>query len=553
MSVGFALAERMLNAQFGDDLVDHRTYVLAGDGCLMEGISHEAISLAGHLKLNKLVLIWDDNGISIDGPISVSESGDIPARFRAAGWNTDAIDGHDPVAILAALERAKKSDKPVLIAAKTTIGFGAPTKAGTHAVHGAPLGAAEIAGAREKLGWPYAPFEVPAEILADWRAAGKRAAKDRDAWTARYNALDAKTRAEFDRRVAGDLPAAFNDAMAAYKAKLVAELPKVASRKASEMALEVVNGSIPEMAGGSADLTGSNLTKTKGQEAVKAPAYTGSYIHYGIREFGMSAAMNGIALHGGFIPYGGTFLVFSDYARPAMRLSALMHQRVVYVMTHDSIGLGEDGPTHQPIEHLASLRAIPNMTVIRPADAYETAEAWEFALNHKKGPTTLALSRQNLPAVRFEVSADNKVAKGAYEVAAAEGRAEVSIFATGSEVAIALDAKKLLDAAGHSDARRLGSELRELPRPVRRLSCRSHRRRQGEGRRRSRPAHGLGRNHRLRRHLRRHDRFRRLGADRAALREVRHHREPHCRARLGQAGLTALPGGDGGLPAFPTG
>nr|WP_311134110.1 transketolase [Pleomorphomonas sp. JP5] len=449
MSVGFALAERMLNAQFGDDLVDHRTYVLAGDGCLMEGISHEAISLAGHLKLNKLVLIWDDNGISIDGPISVSESGDIPARFRAAGWNTDAVDGHDPVAILAALERAKKSDKPVLIAAKTTIGFGAPTKAGTHAVHGAPLGAAEIAGAREKLGWPYAPFEVPAEILADWRAAGKRAAKDRDAWLARYNALDAKTRAEFDRRVAGDLPAAFNDAMAAYKAKLVAELPKVASRKASEMALEVVNGSIPEMAGGSADLTGSNLTKTKGQEAVKAPAYTGSYIHYGIREFGMSAAMNGIALHGGFIPYGGTFLVFSDYARPAMRLSALMHQRVVYVMTHDSIGLGEDGPTHQPIEHLASLRAIPNMTVIRPADAYETAEAWEFALNHKKGPTTLALSRQNLPAVRFEVSADNKVAKGAYEVAAAEGRAEVSIFATGSEVAIALDAKKLLDAAGH--------------------------------------------------------------------------------------------------------
>ena len=449
MSVGFALAERMLNAQFGDDLVDHRTYVIGGDGCVMEGISHEAISLAGHLKLNKLVFIWDDNGISIDGPVSVSETGDIPARFRAAGWNTYAVDGHDPAAILAVLEKAKSSDKPVMIAAKTTIGFGAPTKAGSHAVHGAPLGAEEIAGARQKLGWPYAPFEIPADILADWRAAGQRAAKDRAAWLARYNALDAATRAEFDRRINGDLPTAFFDAMAAYKAKLVADKPKVASRKASEMALEVINASVPEMAGGSADLTGSNLTKTKGQVSVQAPSYKGTYIHYGIREFGMGAAMNGIALHGGFIPYGGTFLVFSDYVRPAMRLSALMNQRVVYVMTHDSIGLGEDGPTHQPVEHIPSLRAIPNMTVIRPADAYETAEAWEFALGHKTGPTTLALSRQNLPAIRFEVSAENKVAKGAYEAIAATGTAEVSIFATGSEVAIALDAKKLLDAAGH--------------------------------------------------------------------------------------------------------
>lgn len=449
MSVGFALAERMMNARFGDGLVDHRTYVIAGDGCLMEGISHEAISLAGHLKLNKLCLIWDNNGISIDGPISVSESGDIPARFRAAGWTVDAVDGHDPVAVLAALERAKTSDKPVMIAAKTTIGFGAPKKAGTHAVHGAPLGAEEIAGAREKLGWPYAPFEVPADILADWRAAGKRAAKAHEAWLARYNATDAAVRADFDRRMKGDLPAAFHEAMDAYKAKLVADKPKVASRKASEMALEVVNGSIPEMAGGSADLTGSNLTKTKGQEAVKAPDYKGSYIHYGIREFGMAAAMNGIALHGGFIPYGGTFLVFSDYCRPAMRLSALMHQRVVYVMTHDSIGLGEDGPTHQPVEHIPTLRAIPNMTVIRPADAYETAEAWEFALGHKTGPTTLALSRQNLPAVRLEVTKDNMVAKGAYELQPAAGEAEVSIFATGSEVMIAVEAKKLLDAAGH--------------------------------------------------------------------------------------------------------
>jgi transketolase len=449
MSVGFALAERMMNAEFGDALVDHRTFVIAGDGCLMEGISHEAISLAGHLKLNRLVVIWDDNGISIDGPISVSESGDIPARFRAAGWATDAVDGHDPVAILAALERAKTSDKPVLIAAKTTIGFGAPKKAGTHAVHGAPLGAEEIAGAREKLGWPYAPFEIPADILADWRATGARSAKARAAWLERYNAADAKVRAEFDRRVKGDLPAAFFDALAAYKAKLVADKPKVASRKASEMALEVINASIPEMAGGSADLTGSNLTKTKGQVAVQAPSYKGSYIHYGIREFGMAAAMNGIALHGGLIPYGGTFLVFSDYSRPAIRLSALMHQRTIHVLTHDSIGLGEDGPTHQPVEHIPSLRAIPNVTVIRPADAYETAEAWEFALGHKTGPTLLALSRQNLPAIRFEVSKENMVAKGAYEAFAADGKAEVSIFATGSEVAIAIDAKKLLDAAGH--------------------------------------------------------------------------------------------------------
>ncbi|WP_237154494.1 transketolase [Oryzibacter oryziterrae] len=449
MSVGFAIAERMMNARFGNDLVDHRTYAIAGDGCIMEGISHEAISLAGHLKLNKLCVIWDDNGISIDGPISVSESGDIPARFRAAGWNTDAVDGHDPVAILAALERAKSSDKPTLIAAKTTIGFGAPTKAGSHAVHGAPLGAEEIAGARAKLGWTAAPFEVPADILADWRAAGKRAVKDREAWLARYNATDAATRAEFDRRIKGDLPQTFFDALAAYKAKLVADLPKVASRKSSEMMLEVVNASIPEMAGGSADLTGSNLTKTKGQKSITAADFSGSYIHYGIREFGMAAAMNGIALHGGLIPYGGTFLVFTDYCRPAMRLSALMHQRVVYVMTHDSIGLGEDGPTHQPVEHIPTLRAIPNMLVIRPADAYETAEAWELALTHKSGPTTLALSRQNLPAVRKEVTTENFVAKGAYELAPAAGKAEVSIFATGSEVAIALDAKKLLDAAGH--------------------------------------------------------------------------------------------------------
>jgi transketolase len=447
MSVGFAIAERMMNHRFGDDIVDHHTYVIAGDGCLMEGISHEAISLAGHLKLRKLIVIWDDNGISIDGHVSLAESGNMLARFEAAGWATTAIDGHDPVAIMNALEGARMSDRPTLIAAKTTIGFGAPKKAGSHAVHGSPLGAEEIAGTREKLGWTAGPFEVPDAILSDWRAAGSRSAADRSAWQARYDALPAEVRAEFDRRMAGDLPAAFETALAAYKAELAAAKPKVASRKASEMALEVINAAVPEMAGGSADLTGSNLTKTKAQKPFLAPDYSGTYLHYGIREFGMAAAMNGIALHGGLIPYGGTFLVFTDYARPAMRLSALMHQRVVYVMTHDSIGLGEDGPTHQPVEHLASLRAMPNMLVIRPADAMETAEAWEVALKHKVGPTTLALSRQNLPAVRTEVT-ENKVARGAYVLADA-ANAEVSIFATGSEVAIAMEAKAKLDAAGH--------------------------------------------------------------------------------------------------------
>lgn len=449
MSVGFAIAERMLNARFGDGLVDHRTWVIAGDGCLMEGISHEAISLAGHLKLNKLAVIWDDNGISIDGHVSIAESGDMHARFKAAGWATIAVDGHDPEAIAKALAFAKASDKPTLIAAKTTIGFGAPKKAGTHSVHGAPLGAEEIAGARAALGWTAAPFEVPADVLADWRKAGSRSAGDRKAWEARHAALPAEVREEFDRRMAGDLPAAFGDAMAAYKAELAASKPKVASRKSSEMVLEVINASIPEMAGGSADLTGSNLTKTKAQKPLQAPDYTGTYIHYGIREFGMAAAMNGIALHGGLIPYGGTFLVFTDYCRPAMRLSGIMHQRVIYVMTHDSIGLGEDGPTHQPVEHLASLRAMPNMLVLRPADAMETAEAWEVALERKHGPSTLALSRQNLPAVRTEVSKENMVAKGAYLLAGGD-TADVTIFATGSEIAIAMDAKAKIEAAGKS-------------------------------------------------------------------------------------------------------
>ncbi len=448
MSVGFAIAERMLAAEFGDDLVDHYTYVIAGDGCLMEGISQEAISLAGHLKLGKLIVIWDDNGISIDGPVSLSETGDVLKRFEAAGWATTSIDGHDPVQIHNALTGAQAADRPTLIAAKTLIGYGAPKKAGTHSVHGSPLGAEEIAGARAKLGWTAPPFEIPAPILEAWRTAGRRSAEARAAWLKRYDAQPQEKRAEFDRRMQGDLPAQFETALAAYKVEIAASKPKVASRKSSEMVLEVINTAIPEMVGGSADLTGSNLTKTKTQKALSAPDYTGTYIHYGIREFGMSAAMNGIALHGGLIPYGGTFLVFTDYARPAMRLSALMHQRVIYVMTHDSIGLGEDGPTHQPVEHLAALRAIPNMLVLRPADAMETAEAWEVALKHKVGPSTLALSRQNLPAVRHEVSAENMVAKGAYVLAEAADAA-VTLFATGSEVAIAFDAKALLDAAGY--------------------------------------------------------------------------------------------------------
>ncbi|ODN70052.1 transketolase [Methylobrevis pamukkalensis] len=448
-AVGMALAERMLNAEFGNDIVDHMTYVIAGDGCLMEGISHEAIDLAGHLKLNRLVVLFDDNGITIDGHTSVSTSIDHIARFEASGWRAERIDGLDPVAITAALERAKASAKPTMIACRTVIGYGAPTKAGSHAAHGAPLGGTEIEGARKALGWDYPPFEIPAEVRDAWRVAGLKSGQARKEWEKRFKALPAETRAAFDRRIRGDLPSGFSDKIAAYKAALVAEKPKVASRKASENALQVLTDAAPELAGGSADLTASNLTRSKTQTAVTADNYGGRYIYYGIREFGMAAAMNGIALHGGFVPYGGTFLVFTDYCRPAMRLAALMGIRVVYVMTHDSIGLGEDGPTHQPVEHLAALRAIPNMLVFRPGDAVETVEAWEAALANRKGPSVLALSRQNLAAFRTEVESSNKVALGAYEIAAASGDAEVSIFATGSEVGIALEAKALLDAAGH--------------------------------------------------------------------------------------------------------
>ena len=448
-AVGMAIAERSLNARFGDDLVDHYTYVLAGDGCLMEGISQEALSLAGHLKLNKLIVMWDDNNISIDGAVSLSDNTDQCKRFEASGWNTLRVDGHDPEAIAGAIETARKSDKPTLIACKTTIGFGAPHKAGTNKVHGSPLGAEEIAATRKALGWEAPAFVVPSDILDDWRLAGLRSAKERKAWEERLAAADTDSRTEFKRRMAGDLPAGLDTAIDEYKRKLVDDKPKVATRKSSEMALEVINGVVSETIGGSADLTGSNNTMTSQTKPMSAADYSGRYIHYGIREHGMAAAMNGITLHGGLIPYGGTFLTFSDYARPAMRLASLMGIRSIFVMTHDSIGLGEDGPTHQPVEHLAALRAIPNHLVFRPADAVETAECWQLALASTRTPSTLALTRQNLPALRSEHVEENLCAFGAYELLAASDKAEVTIFATGSEVEIAVAARAALEKQGH--------------------------------------------------------------------------------------------------------
>lgn len=447
-AVGMALAERILNARFGDDLVDHHTYVLAGDGCLMEGISQEAITLAGHLKLNKLIVMWDDNDISIDGPVSLSDSTDQCARFEASGWNTMRADGHDPDAIATAIEKARASDRPTLIAFKTTIGFGAPTKAGSSKAHGSPLGAEEIAGTRKALGWNAGPFEIPSDILDDWRLAGLRSARDRKDWEARLAAADAATRGEFERRMSGELPETLATAIEEYKAQLSADAPKVATRKSSEMALEVINDILPETIGGSADLTGSNNTKTSQTKPIAPGDYSGRYVYYGIREHGMAAAMNGMALHGGVIPYGGTFLVFSDYARPSMRLASLMGIRSIFVMTHDSIGLGEDGPTHQPVEHLAALRAIPNHYVMRPADAVETAECWQVALSSMRTPSTLALTRQNLPTLRTEHESDNLSALGAYELVRASDEAKVSIFASGSEVEIAVEAARQLEERG---------------------------------------------------------------------------------------------------------
>jgi transketolase len=448
-SVGFALAERLLAAEFGSDIVDHYTYVLCSDGDLMEGVSHEAIALAGHLKLNKLIFLYDDNGITIDGPIGLTDNVDQVARFKAHGWNAKQIDGHDQKAIAAAIRRAQKSDRPSLIACKTTIGFGAPTKAGTSKAHGEPLGAEELAGAKKALDWNYGPFEIPDDVLKAWRSAGRKGKRLNKDWRARLEAKPEAQRGEFTRRaIERKLPQNLDEVIRKLKDKLAADPPTVATRKASELALDVLVPAVPELLLGSADLTPSNNTRVKGQQDVQPGHYNGRYIHYGIREMGMAAAMNGLTLHGGFRAAGGTFMCFTDYARPAMRISALAHVPVVYIMTHDSIGLGEDGPTHQPVEHLASLRAMPNMRVFRPADAIETAECWQLALERPKGPTVLALSRQNLVPVRKDAHADNRCAHGAYELIAANGEAKVSIFASGSEVEIAVAAQKQLAERG---------------------------------------------------------------------------------------------------------
>jgi len=446
-AVGMAIAERHLAAVFGSAIVDHTTYVLASDGDLMEGISQEAIALAGHLRLNKLIVLYDDNGISIDGPTSLSDNVDQVKRFESAGWAAMLIDGHDPAAIAEAIEAAKKSARPSLIACRTTIGFGAPTKAGKASAHGSALGAEEIKGAREKLGWTFAPFEIPTAILEAWRAAGARGKPERLAWKERLASSDPLHHAEFERRLRGELSEFFPGAVRALKEKLSASPKEIATRAASELALDSLTAALPEMIGGSADLTGSNNTRTKAMKVLNAADYSGTFIHYGVREHGMAAAMNGMALHGGIIPYSGTFLVFSDYCRPAIRLASLMGQRVIHVMTHDSIGLGEDGPTHQPVEHLAALRAIPILKVFRPCDVVETVECWQLALESKTGPSVLALTRQNLPQLRLGFDEHNRCAAGAYElIAADDDSAVVSLFATGSEVAIAAEAKKLLAA-----------------------------------------------------------------------------------------------------------
>ena len=443
-AVGMAMAERHLNAEFGA-LCDHWTYVIAGDGCLMEGISHEAISLAGHLKLSRLVVLWDDNRISIDGPTDLTVSDDQRKRFEASGWATLACDGHDPASISEALANARQHDRPTLIACRTVIGYGAPTLAGTAKTHGSPLGDEEIAGAREQLGWPHAPFEIPEAVLRAWRAVGARGKEASAAWQKRLEAAPAETRAEFERRFAGRLPEGWEQALKPLKDAVLKDRPSIATRAASQKVLEALVPAVPELLGGSADLTGSNNTKAGDMAVFSAGNYGGRYVYYGVREHGMAAAMNGLALHGGILPYGGTFLVFTDYCRPSIRLSALMGKRVVYVMTHDSIGLGEDGPTHQPVEHLAALRAIPNLLVLRPADIVETAEAWQIALSQESRPSVIALTRQNLPTLRAEAS-ENLSSYGGYILAPAQGPRAVTLIASGSEVALALDAKALLEA-----------------------------------------------------------------------------------------------------------
>ena len=452
MAVGMAIAERHLNAEFGGDLCEHQTWVVSGDGCLMEGINHEAIGLAGNLQLGHLNVLWDHNSITIDGSTSLSTSEDILARYAATGWHTVACDGHDYAEISKALAAAKKDPRPSLVACKTIIGKGAPDKQGTHNVHGSPLGADEIAKARKVLGWESPPFVVPEGILADWRSLGAKGAAEHAKWNDRL-AKNARGD-EFSARMAGELPAltGWHD----YRAKLAADMPKLATRKSSENALTVLTAAVPAMIGGSADLTGSNLTKTASTLPFNAGDYAGRYISFGIREFGMAAALNGMALHGGIVPYGGTFLVFSDYCRNAIRLAALQQVRSIFVLTHDSIGLGEDGPTHQPIEHVASLRAIPNLWMMRPADAMETAECWELAIGRKDGPSALALSRQNLPALRSDAD-QNRSAKGAYRLVSATADKQVVLLATGSEVQFAVEAAKSLEADG------IGADVISMP------------------------------------------------------------------------------------------
>ncbi|WP_407176889.1 transketolase [Bradyrhizobium sp. STM 3562] len=448
-AVGMALAEKMLAAEFGKKIVDHRTYVLASDGDLMEGVSQEAIALAGHWKLNKLIVLYDDNGISIDGPTSLSDSVDQVKRFKSAGWAAELIDGQDQKAIAAAIERAQKANKPSLIACRTTIGYGAPTKAGTAKVHGEALGADELKAAKEKLGISLEPFSVPDDVLKAWREVGSRGAAARAEWEARFAELGSRKRAEFERRLRHERPASLAKALKEHKKQLLETPLNVATRKSSEAAIEAIAAAMPmEFVGGSADLTGSNNNKPKSAVAFSAKTPKGRFIHYGIREHGMAACMNGIFLHGGFAPNGATFLVFTDYARPAMRIAALMGAGVVYVMTHDSIGLGEDGPTHQPVEHLAALRAMPNMRVFRPCDAVEVAECWELALSRTTGPTVLALTRQNVPQLRTSAPADNPCSHGGYELVPAQGETKVSLFASGSEVQIAVDAQKQLAERG---------------------------------------------------------------------------------------------------------
>ncbi|MBT4887950.1 MAG: transketolase [Rhodospirillales bacterium] len=450
-AVGMALGERMMNSRFGDDIVNHHTYVIAGDGCLMEGISHEAISMAGHLKLANLVVLFDDNAITIDGPTNMSVADDQGKRFEASGWDVQSVDGHEHEAIATAIENARRSDKPSMIACRTVIGFGAPNKQGTSGIHGAPLGDEELAATRERLGWTHAPFDIPDNILNAWRTIGSKGAGEHANWKSRFDALDDSGKSNFNRAVNGGLPEGWIDALNAHKKRVSEEKPSWATRVASGETLAAIAEYLPELIGGSADLTGSVNTKAPCMNPITPDDYSGRYIHYGVREHGMSAAMNGLALHGGAIPYSGTFFVFADYMKGAMRLSALMEQRVIYVLTHDSIGLGEDGPTHQAVETTASLRALPNFNLFRPCDGVETAECWSIALQSENTPSGMVLTRQGVPTLRTEHTEENLCARGAYVLAEADGGFDArqgTILATGSEVSIAMQARDILQADG---------------------------------------------------------------------------------------------------------